>query len=255
MIQNPIEFMEREHLSQFGRKHPKTMRGWTPIYEIIFNTIGNEIDVITEIGIGNATCQIAWSKTFPGKRVVGIDVASPSIELCKENNNDVRQFENAMSSISNMHRLSMKEIVNIDLYYNKNAYEKSVADQYLELYGKQVFFINDGKQDGLAHRKFRETWEPMLLPGGLLLQERIARKGTQGIRIHQMVKAVREGWLVYDCREYVQFEDPNCNGFMGIWTSDPDKWTHLLKDFKRVTDPESQIDLKYQIPDDDNILQ
>ena len=70
-----------------------------------------------------------------------------------------------------------------------------------------------------------------------------------------MVKAVREGWLVYDCREYVQFEDPNCNGFMGIWTSDPDKWTHLLKDFKRVTDPESQIDLKYQIPDDDNILQ
>lgn len=254
MIQNPISTMDDTY-QKIGAGHPKVARGWSKIYDVIFNELHTKLDVITEIGIGNATCQLAWARTFPGKKIVGIDIASPSIQLCDENDSHTKQFTNAMNGVSTLHRLPMKEICNIDLYYNKNAYEMDVANQYLEIYGKQIFFINDGKQDGIAHHKFKESWSPLLLPGGVLLQERIARKGYDGIRINQMRKAVHGEWLVYDCREYVQFENPNANGFLGIWSHNPDHWADVLKDFKRVTDPESQIEPKYQLPDDDNILQ
>ena len=251
---NPITLYNEKFSSDYP--HPKFNRGWGSIYDVIFNDIGDKLNVVTEIGVGNATCQLAWARTFPGKQIVGIDIASPSLALCEDTDLQIKQFTNAMNGIYTLHsHTTMSELANIDIYYNKDAYTKDIAKQYLEIYGKQIFFINDGKQDGLVHRKFREIWDPLLLPGGLLLQERIGRRGTRGIRINQLVKAVDEGWLVYDCREYVKFEDPNCNGFLGIWTQERDYWGTILKDFKRVTDPKNQIEEKYQISDNDDILQ
>lgn len=251
MIRNPISSINDFHKEKYGHDHPKIQRGWGTIYDVIFNNLNDKIDVVTEIGIGNASCHLAWAQTFPGKKVVGIDIASPSLELCDIQNCDVPQYVNSMRGITNLHRASMSDISNIDLYYNKNGYTKDIADQYLSIYGKQSFFINDGKQDGLAHIKFREFWGPILTGGGLLLQERIARSGNNGIRIHQMIKAIRNGWLVYDCREYVKFENPNANGFLGIWTEDVAHWTEILKDFKRITDPVAEIEKEFQLVEKD----
>lgn len=232
--------------------HPKTLRGWAPLYDVIFNNIFDQIDVITEIGIGNATCQIAWSKTFPGKKVVGIDIASTSLELASNNNLDVKQYINSMQSITTVHSLTMEEIYPLNLYYNKDAYSEEVANDYLKIYGKQIFFINDGRQDGICHKHFKQLWAPLLKPGGLLLQERFARFEYKGIRVNQMKKAIANGWLVYDCREYVQFENPNSNGFLGIWTEEKDHWKRILQDFKLITDPYAQIEKSCLLLDDAN---
>jgi hypothetical protein len=250
MILNPIFSIDNYHQEKFGCKHPKIQRGWGQIYDVIFNELGDKIDVITEIGIGNASCQVAWAKTFPGKKVVGLDIASPSLQLCDQKNCDVRQYINSVTGVNNVHNLNIPDIANIDVYYGKDAYDNNVADQYLEVYGKQIFFINDGKQDGLVHMKFAKVWSNLLLPGGLLLQERIGRAGFEGIRIHQLQKAISNGWLIYDCREFVEFENPNSNGFLGIWSHDNAYWDKVLRDFKRITNPVAEIEKQHHILDE-----
>lgn len=226
---------------------PKTMRGFGKFYDAVLEHYA-DVDVLTELGIGNFTCQLSWATAMPNTKIVGIDIASPSIKDCDTDNLDIRQYTNCIAGFELQNIVPMWAKTNIDLHYRRNAYSKETVDEFVTTYGAPKLVINDALQRPYAVMPFQEHWYDALDDTGVLIQERFGRNPPDGIYAPILTKSINKGWLIYDCREFVKFENPDVNGFIGIRPKNPadtDMWIEKLSHFRRITDPVDQIEEQF----------
>ena len=218
----------------------KTKRGLGEFYNTLTDSLESDPETFLEIGAGLLHSQMVWSKVFPHTRVVGLEVASSSVELCSKQNITVKQLENSLNGLELAATSPMHVMKNVVIHYNRDAYTEEVKSEFVETYGKLPIIVNDGRPTSWIHIKFQELWKDAIIPGGCLIQEKFGRHLYEGVMFWQLRKAILNGWLLYDVREMVEF-DVNSTGIVGVWSNDPNKYLELFKDFKRITDVDKQL--------------
>jgi hypothetical protein len=224
----------------------KTMRGFGEFYNALVNSFTSDPSVFLEIGIGFLHSHLVWSQVFTQAKIVGLDIASPVLDLCIKQECHTRQYENAINGMRMYATVPMHFTKNLHLLYNKNAYDIDTVHELLDLYGKFDLVINDGLQTNYSHLLFRNAYTDILSETGILVQEKIGRSGSSNASPHQMKKAISHGWLIYDVRNDVKFEDPESVGYIGVWSHNQDHYRKIFKDFKLVEDPYKCIPLDRQ---------
>lgn len=220
--------------------HNKQRRGWKKPYDAIFTHLIPE--AITEIGIGNAATHECWLATFSDIPIIGIDRVPLFIGGCVDEFHDiaVRQLHEAQKGYGEFHQnYTMSDVKRLHLHYNRDAYSEKTVSQYLDAYGTQDIIINDGFQDGFSHIPFLNEWKCVLKnPRSLLVQERMLRNQDysntpEAVRPMKWYRrAIDDGWLIYDCRDQVEFVHHKGahfeEGLFGIWTQDKEYWKQIL---------------------------
>ena len=228
----------------------KTPRGFGKFYDTLISSLDSDPVAMMEIGIGAVHSHVTWSNVFPNSTIIGLDVASPIVELCAVQECHIRQYQNALTGINNFCQLPIKNRKNIQLHYNRNAYDAAIVNEVVEAYGQLDLIIDDGKQTSWIHNQLLQLYKDVLSDSGLLIKEKIGRNGQNNVDAVQMQKAIMNGWIIYDIREYVKFENPESAGFMGIWAKDASKYIEIFKDFKRVVDVENHSPALAHLPQD-----
>lgn len=228
----------------------KVRRGLGPIYDIIVDNIISP-NTVMELGVGTTHSQLAWAHAFPDTKVVGVDIASPSMQLCWEKDLTTKQYANAQKGIevlfSQNTPVPMDICKRVDIYYNKDAYSKDVANEVVASYGRLPLIVNDAWQAAPAHNMFLDAYREAITDDGILVQEKAGRAGAKGIDIHQMQKALAKGWRIFDCREGLVMEgsNPESEGYVAVWYTDNNKWDDKFNSLREIKDPVSQIDAKW----------
>lgn len=233
----------RQFLSQSDvifNGHNKQRRGWKKPYDAIFTHLIPE--AITEIGIGNAASHKCWLATFSDIPIIGIERVPLFIGGCVDEFSDivVRQLHEAQKGLGELHQqYKISDIKRLNLHYNRDGYSEQTVNEYLDAYGTQDIVINDGLQNGFSHIQFLEQWKRVLKnPRSLLIQERMLRNQDysntpEAVRPMKWYRnAINDGWLIYDCRDQVEFVHHEGahfeEGLFGIWTQDKDYWKDKL---------------------------
>lgn len=220
--------------------HNKQRRGWKKPYDAIFTHLIPE--AITEIGIGNAASHKCWLATFSDIPIIGIERVPLFIGGCVDEFSDivVRQLHEAQKGLGELHQqYKISDIKRLNLHYNRDGYSEQTVNEYLDAYGTQDIVINDGLQNGFSHIQFLEQWKRVLKnPRSLLIQERMLRNQDysntpEAVRPMKWFRmAIDDGWLIYDCRDQVEFVHHEGahfeEGLFGIWTQDKDYWKDKL---------------------------
>ena len=133
----------------------------------------------------------------------------------------------------------MSDVKRLHLHYNRDAYCEKTVSHYLDAYGTLDIIINDGFQDGFSHIPFLNEWKCVLKnPRSLLVQERMLRNQDysntpEAVRPMKWYRrAIDDGWLIYDCRDQVEFVHHKGahfeEGLFGIWTQDKEYLKQIL---------------------------
>lgn len=215
------------------KDHPKYSRGFLEFYNKLFEYI--EPKTIVEVGIGIGICPVGWAKAFPEAEVVGIEISSPVLQHCIDNELHTRQYKYIQECFHNLLRQHMSVQKRIHLHHNRDGYSKDTAQEVLETYGQLDFVIDDGKQDGKCHKEFLKNWKHVIKDDGLIIRERAFRyPDRKGIRMGEARKALTNGWIIIDCREFnpdVHLGEPLCKeGFLALWSNNQDLWVERLQD-------------------------
>jgi hypothetical protein len=206
----------------------KITRGFADVYDCALETfydLNNQKppEKLLEIGIGNFTSHGVWGSVFPDAEIYGID--SCDFEFNSENKSDLAQVINNTIGLGRYYSLTMDAQNRFHLYYKRNAYDSSCANEFYEANGHMDFIVNDGKQNGIVHYDLKENWQDKIVPHGFIIQDKIARAPGQHAVIASAIKKAIDsenhgGWLIYDCTDKSQCDDdPIENGYIGVYVN------------------------------------
>ena len=235
----------------------KKLRGFGIGYDVIlevYHNIHSELPKnLLEIGIGNLGSHRCWLTVLPESNIYGLDSANFSLDVTRASG-DMRQWVNNQEGIYHYSTLPFREQKRMHLHWNVNGYQKDVAQQFYDCYGAMDIIVNDGKQDGVCHNPLIEYWNDKVSETGVIIQDKLGRAGPfNGLYINQIDKAVRNGWALYDCRKYTEYDNvnPTANGIFAVYAQRPEYTQELDKHLPRIY---SHIDLnlteKEKIGDD-----
>lgn len=219
----------------YGNGGAKTIRGLGGFYNTLINSLEHDPETLLEIGVGAGHSHLTWSEALPNTTVVGIELSSPSLLQCEDRALSILQYTNAIDGIDNFHgnKMPMKATKNINIYYNRDAYDPAVAQEFTETYGQLPVIINDGWTIHTVHNLFLDSWRDKITDNGCLIQEKLGRYGNLGVNTSSIQKALDKGWLVYDMREHGEFHVNN-GGIVAVWSNNKTKYENIFSDFKRV---------------------